>query len=363
MQVEKAASATLVTLPGTTLPWYESAIYSRVSGYVGKWYADIGDHVKKGQVLAVIDTPELDAALAEAKAKLKSALALIAAREAEAEFAKSTYERWKKSPVETVSEQDRQAKKADYLSAIARLDAANAVANAARDEVDGLTTLTQFKFVTAPYDGTIIERRIDTGDLVSAGSTSDTRFLYRMSQDDPMRVFIDVPQSEAAEIAVGMPTTVTVMGSPNRCYRGMVARTADAIDPQARTLQVEVDVPNPDRGLVPGLYVEAKLVVRTTDAVWVPTSAMMFRTRGPQVAVVDANGTIHFRDVVIARDYGNFLKISSGLKAGDRVAANINNQIVDGQKVSVTDAPQVVTGYASSALTSEDLGCPEEPPY
>ena len=152
------------------------------------------------------------------------------------------------------------------------------------------------------------------------------------------------------------------MGSPNRCYRGMVARTADAIDPQARTLRKSrsiFPIPMKDRARS---YVEAKLVVRTTDAVWVPTSAMMFRTRGPQVAVVDANGTIHFRDVVIARDYGNFLKISSGLKAGDRVAANINNQIVDGQKVSVTDAPQVVTGDASSALTSEDLAVPKSRP-
>ena len=171
-----------MTLPGETAAWYESTIYARVDGYVATWNVDIGDHVKKGQVLATIDTPDLDAKLAAARAKVKASRALVVARQADADFAKTTYQRWKDSPKGVVSEQERDAKKAGYDSAVANLNEAKAQVGLDQADVDRYTALTQFKQVVAPYDGTITERHIDIGNLVTDGRTNTTP-LYRMVED------------------------------------------------------------------------------------------------------------------------------------------------------------------------------------
>ncbi len=343
---EKAPASTSLTLPGNTAAWYESTIYARVSGYVGQWFVDIGDHVKKGQVLASIETPDLDAELAGAQAKLKSAEADVHVREAQAAFARTTYERWRNSPTGVVSEQERDQKKADFGSATAQLNAALANVTADQGDVDRLTALTQFKQVTAPYDGTIIERRIDIGNLVTAGSTSTTTSMYRMAQDDPMRVFIDVPQSVAAEMIVGLPASIVANDLPNRKFKGKITRNANAIDPRARTLRVEVDVPNPKDTLVPGMYVEVTFDLKVRGTVEVPASAMIYRSTGPQVATVGADNRVTFHNVQIARDDGNVLELGSGVVAGDRVVLNISNEIADGTKVTVAGQQ---SGLASAA--------------
>ena len=343
----EAAPATLsLALPGETAAWYESTIYARVSGYVGKWFVDIGDSVKKGQVLATIDTPDLDAELAGAQAKLKAADADVKVRQAQAEFARSTYERWRDSPKGVVSDQEREAKKADYASGVALENAAKAQVNADQGEVDRLMALTQFKQVTAPYDGVIIERRIDIGNLVTAGSTSSTTLLYRMSQNNPMRIFVDVPQRAAADISVGLAVTFTANDMPNRVFHGTVARTAQSINPQARTLRVEVDLPNPDNALVPGMYIDANFELKARGTVEVPPAAISFRAKGPQVAIVGPDDKIRFHDVAIARDDGNVVEIGSGLAPGDKVVLNINNQIAEGTKVNVSGQTE---GLASAA--------------
>lgn len=344
---ERAPASVSLTLPGNTAAWYESTIYARVSGYVGQWFVDIGDHVKKDQVLAAIETPDLDAELAAAQAKLKSAEADVKVREAQAGFAKTTYERWRNSPTGVVSEQERDAKKADFGSATAQLNAALANVNADQGNIDRLEAMTQFKKVRAPYDGTIIERRIDIGNLVTAGSTSNTTLLYRMSQDNPMRVYVDAPQSVAADMVVGLPATMTANDLPHKGFKGKIARTSNAINPQARTLRVEVDVPNPPDVLVPGMYVDVTFELRARGAVQVPASAMIYRSRGPQVAVVDADNRVMFRDVAIARDDGNVLELSSGVAAGDRIVLNISNAIANGAKVTVTE--QQTAGAATAA--------------
>lgn len=337
VNAEKAKATVSLTLPGTTAAWYESTIYARVNGYVGKWYVDIGDRVKKGQILAEIETPDLDAELAGAEATLKSAEAEVHVKEAQAEFAKTTYERWRDSPKGVVSDQERDAKKADYDSAVAQLNAAMANVNTDRGEVDRLTALTQFKQVTAPYDGRIIERRIDIGNLVTAGSTSNTSSLYRMSQDDPMRVFVDVPQNVATDMTVGVPAEISVDGISGRQFHGTITRTANALDPNARTLRVEVDIANPDGSLVPGLYAEINFQLKSRGLVQVPASAMVFRTRGPQVAVVGADNTVKFHDVQIVRDDGAEVELGSGVEPGDRIVLNISNEIGDGDKVVVVE--------------------------
>src|SRR5262249_59193381 len=211
-----------------------------------------------GQTLALIETPELDADLKATMAELSAAHAQVKVRESEAEFTKSTNERWRDSPKGVVSEQERESKKADYDSAIAKLNAARAEVALDQARVDRYSAMARFKQVTAPYEGTITERRIDIGNLVTAGSTAGNTPLYRMSQDDPIRVFVDVPQSAAGNLMeAGSPVEVRASNLPDQLFTGKVARTAKAINPQARTLRVEVDIPNPKRVLVPGMYVTA----------------------------------------------------------------------------------------------------------
>ena len=235
------------SLPGETAAWYTSTIYARVNGYVAHWNVDIGDHVTKSQLLALIDTPEVDAQLAATRAQLQRARADVAMRRAEAEFAKVQYERWRDSPRGVVSEQEREQKHAEYESAEAQYKAALAQVALNQAQVDQYTSLAQFKRVTAPFDGVITARDIDIGNLVTAGSTSATTPLYVMTQNHPMRVFVDVPQSAAADLMQGaIAVSVQTSDGTARSYPGKVARTSQAIDVRARTLRAEVDLDNQD---------------------------------------------------------------------------------------------------------------------
>jgi len=336
--VHNRAAAGSLTLPGETAAWYQSTIYARVSGYVSKWYVDIGDHVKAGELLATIDTPELDAELAAARAKLQVAQAQVKVKQADAAFAASTYERWRDSPKGVVSDQEREDKKAGAVSAAAQLEAAHAQVNLNQADVDRLSAFEQFKRVTAPYAGTIIERRVDIGNLVTAGSSVSTTSLYRMAQDDPIRVFVEVPQSAVPDLMkVGVPAQISTNDASGQPITGAITRTSDAVNPQARTFRVEVDIPNADRRLVPGLYVQVAFQLQNGSTSQVPAAALVFQAGGPKVAVVDSDGTVHFRAVTIARDDGDRVELSSGVSDDDQLVLNISNQIVDGEKVRVNN--------------------------
>jgi RND family efflux transporter MFP subunit len=329
-----------LTLPGETAAWYTSTIYARVNGYVEKWFVDIGDHVKKGQILATIDTPELDAELNAAKARFKASEAQVLVKQAQLEFAKTTYERWKNSPKGVVSEQEREDKKAQNAVAIAELNAAQAQVGRDQAEMDRLTALEGFKQVTAPFDGTIINRHIDLGNLVTAGSSASTTSLYQIAKDDPIRVFVEAPQNMAAQLMqIGTPAAITCDYLPAQRFEGMVSRTAEAINPEARTLRVEIDIPNPNRTLVSGTYVKVSFNIKSSGQIEIPAAALLFRTQGPQVAVIE-DGVIDLKDVTIGRDNGNVIEISSGLKEGAKVALNLSSQIVAGQKVEVNEIDQ-----------------------
>jgi RND family efflux transporter MFP subunit len=324
-----------LTLPGETAAWYESTIYARVSGYVAKWNVDIGDHVAQGQVLAEIETPDLDAELAAARAKLKAAMADEQVRQAEADFARSTDQRWRDSPKGVVSEQERDDKRAGDAGAAARLAAAQAQVNLDQADVDRLTAFAAFKQVTAPYDGTITERRIDIGNLVTAGSSSSTTLLYRMAKDDIIRVFVDAPQSTAGDLMkAGVVARISANSLPNRTFEGKITRTSEAMEPKARTFRVEVDIPNADHALYPGMYVDAAFQLPDANVVRIPAAALMFKASGPQVALVADDGTVRFRPVTIARDEGSVVDLSAGVAAGDRVALNLSSQVTDGSKVT-----------------------------
>jgi RND family efflux transporter MFP subunit len=328
-----------LVLPGQTAAWYETTIYARVSGYVAKWMVDIGDHVKKGQVLAIIETPELDAELSASRAQLKASEAQVAARQAEAEFSKTTNERWRDSPKGVVSEQERESKKADYESSAARLYAANAQVALDKSKVDQYTALAQFKQVVAPFDGTITERKIDIGNLVAAGSGSTTTPLYRMAQTDPLRIFVDVPQNSAVELMKpGVPAEIRATGPFGGVFMGAITRSAESLDAQARTMRVEVDMPNANHALLPGTYVNVEFKLQPRGLVEVPAAALIFRPKATQVARVDAHSKIDFQDVTIARDNGTLVELGSGVKPGDRLVLNISSQISAGQSVTPNDS-------------------------
>jgi RND family efflux transporter MFP subunit len=327
-----------LVLPGETAAWFETTIYARVNGYVAKWLVDIGDHVKKGQLLATIETPELDAELQAARAQLKASEAQVGARRAEAEFSKTTNERWRDSPKGVVSEQERESKKADYESSEARLYAANAQVNLDKSKVDQYNALAEFKQVKAPFDGTITERKIDIGNLVTAGSGSTTTPMYRMAQTDPLRIFVDVPQSAAGELMkAGVPAEIRASGAVGGVFSGAIARSAQSINAQARTMRVEVDMPNATHALVPGMYVNIAFRLPPRGLVEVPAAALIFRASGAQVAKVDAGGKIQFDNVVIARDNGSLVELLSGVRPGDTLVLNISSQISSGQAVAVNE--------------------------
>ena len=345
--VRGGTAAGSLTLPGETAAWYESTIYARVSGYVAKWYVDIGDQVKSGQQLALIETPELDAELLAARSKLQVSQAQVKVKEAEAAFAASTYARWRDSPTGVVSEQEREDKKAGDASALAQLEAARAQVNSDQADVDRLQAFAQFKHVTAPYAGTIVERRIDIGNLVTAGSSSSTTSLYRIAQNDPIRVFVDIPQSAAADLMkVGVPATISTGDTSGHTIAAHVTRTSDAIDPKARTFRAELDIPNPDRRLVAGLYVQVGFKLQDSGMSQVPAAALLFSAGGPEVAVVGSDGSVRFQSVTIGRDDGDKVELSSGVADGDRLVLNISNQIVAGEKVRVSGDQSPVSSVA-----------------
>lgn len=348
--VHGGAAAGSLSLPGETAAWYESTIYARVSGYVAKWQADIGDHVRAGALLAMIDTPELDAELGAAQAKLRVARAEVKVKEADAAFAASTYERWRDSPKGVVSDQEREDKKAGEASAVAQLEAARAQVNLEQADVDRLSAFEQFKRVTAPYAGTISERHIDIGNLVTAGSTGNTTPLYRMAQDDPIRVFVEVPQSAAASLMRrGVAARISGADPSGRTIDATITRTSDAIDPKARTFRAELDIPNHDRRLVPGLYVNVAFALQDSGMAEVPAATLVFGAGGPKVGVVDPDGTLHFRAVTIGRDDGDKVQLSAGVSDGERLVLNISNQLSDGDKVRVVDRAAAGSSVAMRA--------------
>jgi RND family efflux transporter MFP subunit len=328
-----------LTLPGQTAAWYASTIFARVNGFVGKWMADIGDRVHKGQVLATIETPELDAQLAAARAQLRASEAQLVTRQSELGLARTTNERWRDSPKGVVSEQEREEKRADYETAAARLKAAEAQVALDRARVDQFAALSEFKSVVAPFDGVIAERRIDIGNLVTAGSTASTTPLYQITQNSPLRVFVDVPQNVVGDVTrPGQAVEVHTQGPDGVALAATVARSAGAVNAQARTVRVEVDVPNTPQALLPGMYVKVAFKLAPRGAVQVPAAALVFRADGPYVALVGDNSKVEFRKVAIARDDGGVLELGSGVAPGDRLALNISSQIKDGDLVRINSA-------------------------
>jgi RND family efflux transporter MFP subunit len=335
VMVQPTAKSYPLELPGQTAGWYQSTIYARVDGFVGSWTGDIGDRVKQRQVLATIETPDLDQQLNGARARAAASGAQVQVAESSVSITKLTYERWRDSPKGVVSEQEREEKKADYEEAVARLTATKAQMQLDEADVGRYTAFEEFKKVTAPYDGVITARHVDVGDLVSSGSSANTTSLYSIAQSNVIRVFVDVPQKAAGDMDVGLLADATSDQYPGRVFHGKVARTAMSIDPQTRTERTEVDIPNPDLTLVPGMYVQVTFKLNQRGLQEVPAAAIMFRPTGLQVAVIDSDGKVQLRPVTVAEDNGDTVILASGVDSGDRVALNLSSAITAGEEVTV----------------------------
>jgi RND family efflux transporter MFP subunit len=292
-----------------------------------RWFKDIGSKVNKGELLAQIDTPEVDQELGQTRATRQQIAAQL-------DLAKISAERWQNlRKTDSVSQQEADTQTSAYQQALANLAAADA-------NVRRLEQLESFKRVYAPFSGVLVKRNVDPGALINAGSGGVELFI--LAKVDPLRVFANVPQAYSPAIRVGMPAYVTLAELPGQKFSGTVARTADAIDPATRTLLTEVDVPNKDGRLLRGSFGEVHFSPKiNAQKVTVPVNAMLFRQEGPRLAVVGADNKVQLRPITIGRDYGASLEILGGVNLEDRVIINPADSLEDGQKVNVaTEAPE-----------------------
>lgn len=312
-----------LVLPGNLQAYEESPIFARTNGYLVRWYKDIGSKVNKGELLATIDTPEVDQELSQARATREQIKAQL-------ELAKISAERWtnlRKS--DSVSQQEADQQTSGYQQAQANLAAAEA-------NVRRLEQLESFKHIYAPFSGVLTRRNVDPGALINAGAGPAGKELFNLARVDPLRVFVNVPQACAPTIKTGMKATITLQEFPGQKFAGTVARTADAIDMATRTLLTEVDVPNRDGKLLPGSFGQVHFATGTNvPRLTVPVNTMLFRAEGPRVAVVDQDGKVHLHSISIGRDFGATLEILGGLDPKDRVVINPADSLEEGQQVHV----------------------------
>jgi RND family efflux transporter MFP subunit len=312
-----------LVLPGSLLAYEESPIYARTNGYLVKWYKDIGSRVTKGELLAKIDTPEVDQELNQSRAARQQIVAQM-------EIAKITADRWANLlKTDSVSAQEADQNASGYKQAQANLSAADA-------NVRRLEQLEGFKDVYAPFTGVLTKRNVDPGALINAGAQAAGRELFDIARVDPLRVYTSVPQAYAPYIKVGAKTFVTLQEFPGQKFVATVARTAEAIDTNTRTLLTEVDVPNKDGRLLPGSFGEVHFAVGSNvNKVTVPVNTMLFRAQGAQVAVVGPDNKVQLRPINIGRDYGTTLEILGGVDPSEKIVVNPSDSLEEGQQVNV----------------------------
>lgn len=331
-------------LPGNVQAFVETPIYARTNGYLQKWYVDIGGHVKTGDLLATIDTPEVDEQLNQAQAAQLQAQANL-------DLAKTTANRWHlllKSDGVSQQEVDQND---------AALKARQADLNAALANVQRLKDEKSFETVTAPFSGVVTARNIDIGSLITNGTSQ----LFRLAQIDILRVYVSVPESYTRDIRPGIEADLAVAEIPGKVFKGKVVRSAGAIDPASKTLLTEVDVSNPKGDLLPGAYAQVLFHLRTTTPpLIIPSNTLIFRTSNTQVAVAE-NGIAHLRSVTLGRDLGNALEVISGLEPTDSVILNPPDSLADGAKVSVQQTEETPPATLPAATVPPAPPVPQPP--
>jgi len=339
-----------LVLPSTLQAYVESPIYARTNGYLKNWYHDIGSRVAKGELLADIDTPEVDQQLYQARADLNTA-------EANANLSKITATRYQDLiKTDGVSKQE-------VDNAVGDLEAKSATVKSAEANVRRLEELESFKHVYAPFAGVITRRNIDIGTLINAGNGGTQQELFTLAQTDPMRVYVNVPEMYAPSIHAGLGAHLELTQYPGQTFQGKVVRTAEAIDINSRTLLSEVDVPNKNAQLYPGGYAQVHLEIRVgASRVQVPVNALLFRAEGLRAVVVGPDHKVHLQQLVIGRDYGTALEVLQGLQPSDWIVLNPPDSIDEGQQTNVKEVtplnpqskpgtPQASTGKPKSAAT------------
>jgi RND family efflux transporter MFP subunit len=313
-----------LVLPGTVQAFVEAPIYSRTSGYLETWYTDIGSVVKKGQLLAEIDTPEVDQQLAQAIADLATARANEA-------LSNTTNARWKELlETESVSKQDAEQKAGDAAAKKASADAAAA-------NVSRLRELESFKRVVAPFDGVITARNTDVGALINAGQSAGSE-LFRLADTRKLRIYVQVPEPYAAVAKPGLEAELKFSEQQGKAYTATLVRTSNALNPGLRTLQVELQLDNSQRELFPGAYAEVHFkLAGNAQSLRLPANTVLFRAAGLQVAILDAHGRIQLKSIIEGRDFGNTIEVLSGLDADDAVVINPPDSIINGVMVRVAN--------------------------
>jgi RND family efflux transporter MFP subunit len=320
------APAEEIILPGNVQPFITSPVYSRTNGYLKKWYFDIGAHVKKGQLLAVIETPEVDQQLQQARSNLSTAQANLEL----ATITKTRYQGLLKT--HAVSQQD-----AD--NAVGTYNANKAIVQADQAAVDQYAAMVSFEKLYAPFDGVITARNTDIGDLINSGSSTGVKTdLFHIAQPGTLRVYVNVPEEYSRGIKVGMTADLALAEFPGRTFQGNLVRTADAINMTTRTLLVEIDVANPTNTLLTGSYAEVHLKVPTQSSTFIiPVNTLIFRSEGLRVGVVK-DQKVTLTSVTPGHDFGNQIEIVAGLKPEDQIIINPPDSIVTGQQVQIVQA-------------------------
>jgi RND family efflux transporter MFP subunit len=315
-----------LVLPSTTQAYIESPIYARTSGYLKKWYHDIGSHVRQGELLADIDTPEVDQQLSQARADLGTS-------KANEDLSKITATRYQELiKTDGVSKQE-------VDNAVGDFAAKKASSQSSEANVRRLEELESFKHIYAPFSGVITRRDIDIGNLINAGNGGSGQELFNLAQTDPIRAYVRVPEIYAPTIHGGLGASLELSQYPGRRFEGKVVRTADAIDLASRTLNTEVDVPNKTGELLPGGYAQVHLEVRVTgEHLQVPVNALLFRAEGLRVVIIDENHKTHLQALTIGRDYGTTLEVLQGLKATDWIVLNPADSLEEDMQVNVKQA-------------------------
>lgn len=318
-----AAAGQTLALPGTLQGFVQAPISARASGYLKRWTKDIGSQVRKGELLAEIETPEIDQQLSQAIAARQQAASSL-------ELAKSTVARWENlRKKDVVSQQDLDERRSGLAQATANVAAADA-------NVQRLRQTEGFKRIVAPFAGVVTRRNVDVGDLIDAGGS---RPLFLLAQTDPLRVYINVPQAYAQLVKAGQPVVVTQAELRGQRFNGEVARTSGAIDTATRMMQVEVALPNREGLLLPGAYVQVSLPLAASRALSIPGNTLLFRPEGTRVATVDAEGRVRLRSVNLGRNYGETVEVLDGIAANDRLILNPADSLAEGDVVAVAKEP------------------------
>lgn len=353
--VRQAPTSSALELPGDLQALIESPIFARADGYLAKRLVDIGDRVKKGQVLAELETPELDqqilqarAALSNTQSTLQELQAAMALAEANLKLAQKTYQRWGELEKKgTVSHQEADEKSSTVEVRNAEVQAARAKIVSARDLIAAneanlhrLEQMKSFARVTAPFDGIVTARLVDVGTLINAGNGGSTKEMFRVAQIGTMRIFVNVPQTYVSSIRSGQAAELRVQELPGQVFRAVVSRFTHEVDAGSRSMLAVLEVPNPRGILLPGMYAQVRFATaRTTPALLIPGDALVLGSKGPRVATVDSEDRVHFREIRIGNDTGSEVEVLSGLEPGELVIMNPTDAIRDGVRVAQAVSP------------------------